>query len=77
MFKSKCKQNLLILINFKFICNRLASADDTVVLRNLFTRHDDIGKDFRNNIRAYNSVFAFTSMGIKLDKDLANGKRFN
>lgn len=37
-------------------------------------------KDFLKNIRAYNSIFAFTSVGatttkkLNLDKDLANGK---
>ena len=36
-----------------------------------------MGKDFRDNIRGYNSAFAFTSIGVKLDKDLANGKEFN
>ncbi|KAI8834900.1 hypothetical protein BC829DRAFT_458300 [Chytridium lagenaria] len=30
--------------------------------------------DFRHNIRAYNAVFAFTSMGVSLDTDLANGR---
>ncbi|RIB13129.1 hypothetical protein C2G38_1975444, partial [Gigaspora rosea] len=43
-------------------------------LRNLFMRNDNIGNDFRENIRAYNSIFAFTSMGIKLDENLANSK---
>jgi hypothetical protein len=45
-----------------------------MILRDLFTRNDEIGKDFRNNIRAYNSIFAFTSMGVKLDENLANGR---
>ncbi|RIB20725.1 hypothetical protein C2G38_1963502, partial [Gigaspora rosea] len=48
--------------------------DDTIALRNLFMRNDNIGNDFRENIRAYNNIFAFTSMGIKLDENLANGK---
>ena len=64
-------------IDFKFIADRLVSSSDTVALRNLFIRRDDVGKDFCDNIRAYNSAFAFTSMGVKLDRDLANGKRFN
>lgn len=57
-----------------FIDYSLASASNTVALRNLFTRNDDVGKDFRNNIRAYNNAIAFTSMGVNLDKELANGK---
>ncbi|CAG8701224.1 2622_t:CDS:2, partial [Gigaspora rosea] len=48
--------------------------NSAVVLKNLFTRNDNIGKDFCHNIRAYNNVFAFTSIGIKLDKELANSK---
>ncbi|RIB25117.1 hypothetical protein C2G38_1892617, partial [Gigaspora rosea] len=43
-------------------------------LRNLFTKNDNVGRDFCNNIRAYNSIFAFTSMGVRLDDRLANGK---
>ena len=59
-----------------FANNRLTSASDTTVLKNLLTRNDNIGKDFRNNIRAYNSIFAFTSMGVKFDENFANGKDF-
>ncbi|CAG8743721.1 8226_t:CDS:2, partial [Gigaspora rosea] len=43
-------------------------------LKDLYTSCDDMGIRFRNNIHAYNSVFAFTSMGVKLDEKLANGK---
>ncbi|RHZ88945.1 hypothetical protein Glove_19g5 [Diversispora epigaea] len=57
--------------------NGLASAGDTTVLRDLFTRNNDVGKDFHNNIRSYNSAFTFTSMGVKLDKDLVNSKEFD
>ncbi|CAG8856682.1 34147_t:CDS:2, partial [Gigaspora margarita] len=51
---------------------KLMSADDTTVLRDLFVRNNKIGKDFYKNIRAYNSAFAFTSMGVRLDKNLAS-----
>ncbi|CAG8475653.1 28661_t:CDS:2 [Gigaspora margarita] len=54
---------------------KLVSADNTIALRNLFIRNDDIENDFRKNIRAYNSIFAFTSIGIKLNENLANGKK--
>ncbi|CAG8607435.1 15230_t:CDS:2, partial [Racocetra fulgida] len=47
-------------------------ASDTAALIELFVRHDNVSKDFHKNIRAYNNAFAFTSMGIKLDKHLAN-----
>ncbi|CAG8481212.1 9192_t:CDS:2, partial [Scutellospora calospora] len=50
----------------------LSSAGNTIALKDLFTRLDDVEKDFRDNIRAYNSIFAFTFMGVKLDEDLAN-----
>ena len=54
---------------------RLALACDTAAaLRSLFIRHDNIEKDFYNNIRAHNGAFAFTSMDVNLDKNLANGK---
>ncbi|CAG8729423.1 29321_t:CDS:2, partial [Gigaspora margarita] len=48
------------------------SANGTAVLRDLFVRNDKVGKDFHKNIRAYNSAFAFTSMGIRLDENLAS-----
>ncbi|CAG8521137.1 5048_t:CDS:2, partial [Racocetra fulgida] len=51
---------------------KLASAGDTTSLKNLFMRNDNIEKDFCENIRAYNSIFAFTSMGVKLDKPIAS-----
>lgn len=53
---------------------KLTSASDAMVFKNLFTKNDNIGRDFRNIIRAYNSIFAFTSMGVKLDEQLAKGK---
>ena len=30
--------------------------------------------NFRTNIRAYNQIFAFTSMGVNVDNNLANGR---
>ncbi|CAG8636276.1 4043_t:CDS:2, partial [Racocetra fulgida] len=41
-------------------------------LEDLFRRLDDVGNEFRCNIRAYNNIFAFTSMGVRIDKNLAN-----
>ncbi|CAG8840417.1 13393_t:CDS:2, partial [Gigaspora margarita] len=35
---------------------------------------DKIGKEFRNTIRAYNNLFAFTFLGVRLDQRFANGK---
>ncbi|CAG8631852.1 19565_t:CDS:2, partial [Cetraspora pellucida] len=51
---------------------KLASTESFASLKNLYTRCDDVGDEFHNNIRAYNSVFAFTSIGVKLDKKLVN-----
>lgn len=36
----------------------------------LFVAASEEAKLFRKNRRAYNSIFAFTSFGVKLDKDL-------
>jgi len=41
----------------------------------LFTSGGNEGQDFRDNIRAYNSLFAFTSMGVILDDSLANARQ--
>ncbi|CAG8443187.1 16322_t:CDS:2 [Dentiscutata erythropus] len=52
---------------------KLMTADnDSAILKDLFMRRDKIGKNFCQKIRAYNSAFAFTFMGVKLDKNLAN-----
>ncbi|CAG8523625.1 1506_t:CDS:2 [Dentiscutata heterogama] len=39
---------------------KLASTEHAASLRDLFMRLDEMGNEFRVNIRAYNSVFAFT-----------------
>lgn len=44
------------------------------MLYHLFTSQNELGKMFRDNIRAYNTNFSFTSMGVNLDDDLANMK---
>ncbi|CAG8716225.1 1974_t:CDS:2 [Gigaspora margarita] len=43
---------------------KLTSAKAVAPLKNLYTRYDDVGIEFHNNIHAYNSVFAFTSMEL-------------
>ena len=40
-------------------------------LYNLFTSQTDLGKGFRDNIRAYNTNFCFASMGVTLDQKYA------
>ncbi|CAG8675461.1 7977_t:CDS:2, partial [Cetraspora pellucida] len=61
-----------------FCCNnknvKLADTESPIALQNLFVRMNKIGYDLRNNIQAYNRLFAFTSMGVHLDQCLANGK---
>ncbi|PKY62812.1 hypothetical protein RhiirA4_489984, partial [Rhizophagus irregularis] len=45
------------------------------MLYNLLTSNDpNTDKPYVNNIRAYNSIFAFTSLGANIDEDLANAK---
>ena len=36
---------------------------------------DKQGREFRDQIRAYNSALAFASLGVNLDKELANARR--
>ncbi|XP_054782009.1 uncharacterized protein LOC129289243 [Prosopis cineraria] len=43
-------------------------------LQRLFHSIDDDSKNFLDNIRAYNMMFAFTSMGGKVDKRVNNGR---
>ncbi|CAG8660673.1 35357_t:CDS:2 [Gigaspora margarita] len=61
-----------------FCCNngnvKLADTEALVALQDLFVKIDKIGYDFHNNIRAYNNLFAFTSMGVHLNQHFANGK---
>ncbi|KAI3496584.1 hypothetical protein L1887_38949 [Cichorium endivia] len=53
---------------------KLASSYIPPELYRLFTLPDELGKTFRKNIRAYNTNFSFTSMGVTLDKALSNMK---
>ncbi|KAF8403520.1 hypothetical protein HHK36_011624 [Tetracentron sinense] len=43
-------------------------------LLNLYSGDTAEAIHFRRFIRSYNSVFAFTSMGVKIDENLANGR---
>lgn len=51
---------------------KLAVTNVPAELYRLFTDQTELGKTFRYNIRAYNTNFSFTSMGVNLDKNLAN-----
>ncbi|XP_074307245.1 uncharacterized protein LOC141642356 [Silene latifolia] len=44
-------------------------------LRMLFMSNDDISINFRKYVLLYNSSFAFTSFGVKKDRELAQGNR--
>ncbi|KAD4178348.1 hypothetical protein E3N88_26939 [Mikania micrantha] len=50
----------------------LANSQIPDELYHLFTSQDEIGKLFRQNIRAYNTNFSFTSMGVTLDNTMTN-----
>ena len=54
---------------------KLASVHVPDELRYLFTSTSEEAKEFQKNIRAYNSIFSFTSLGVKLDKGLASANR--
>nr|XP_043633210.1 uncharacterized protein LOC122604381 [Erigeron canadensis] len=51
---------------------KLAITNVPTELYNLYTDQTKLGKTFRHQIRAYNTNFSFTSMGVKLDKKYAN-----
>ncbi|XP_076927855.1 uncharacterized protein LOC143591556 [Bidens hawaiensis] len=51
---------------------KLANSEIPIELYQLFTSQDEIGEIFRKNIRAYNTNFSFASMGVTLDRTLAN-----
>ena len=57
----------------KVVLPPLASPPD--MLMHLLTAADKRGREFRDQIRAYNSALAFASLGVNLDKELANARR--
>ncbi|KAK9668768.1 hypothetical protein RND81_13G085300 [Saponaria officinalis] len=44
-------------------------------LTQLFISNDDTSKNFRQYVMLYNSTFAFRSLGVKKDNELAHRKR--
>ncbi|KAK9058181.1 hypothetical protein SSX86_023021 [Deinandra increscens subsp. villosa] len=52
----------------------LANLEIPNELYQLFTSQDEIGKIFRHHIRAYNTNFAFASMGVTLDETMTNSR---
>ncbi|KAJ9556655.1 hypothetical protein OSB04_011269 [Centaurea solstitialis] len=51
---------------------RLAYSPAPEELYHLFTAQSELGEMFRRNIRAYNTNFSFTLMGVTLDSTLSN-----
>lgn len=60
----------------KFCCmkgkTKLAYSTIPDELYDLFTSQTELGEMFRHNIRAYNTNFSFTSMGVNLDSSMSN-----
>ena len=44
-------------------------------LYNLYASQSEEALQFRRSSHAYNSIFSFTSFGVKLDKELASSKK--
>nr|XP_016440177.1 PREDICTED: uncharacterized protein LOC107765981 isoform X3 [Nicotiana tabacum] len=62
-----------------FCCNngsiKLVSHEMPVELQNLYLGTTEECKHFRTYIRTYNNMFAFTSLGVNYDKELAKRNR--
>lgn len=43
-------------------------------LHDMYHKHDRVSRFFMNNIRSFNSMFAFTSMGGRVNNEQNNGK---
>ncbi|XP_016462003.2 uncharacterized protein LOC107785255 [Nicotiana tabacum] len=54
---------------------RLVNTEVSIQLYELLVDESDEAKEFHRNIRAYNSIFAFTSFGVRLDKELASSRK--
>ncbi|XP_070009184.1 uncharacterized protein [Nicotiana sylvestris] len=54
---------------------RLVNTEVSIQLYELLVDESDEAKEFHRNIRAYNSIFVFTSFGVRLDKELASSSK--
>nr|XP_025885670.1 uncharacterized protein LOC101263285 isoform X2 [Solanum lycopersicum]XP_025885671.1 uncharacterized protein LOC101263285 isoform X2 [Solanum lycopersicum] len=54
---------------------KLANTEAPTELYEMFVASTPDAVEFRKNIHAYNSIFAFTSFGVNLDKELASAKK--
>ncbi|WMV15707.1 hypothetical protein MTR67_009092 [Solanum verrucosum] len=50
---------------------QLTSHEIPIELKNLYLKNTELSKHFRIYIRTYNNIFAFTSLGVTYDKELA------
>ncbi|KAG5578495.1 hypothetical protein H5410_058629 [Solanum commersonii] len=50
---------------------QLTSHEIPIELKNLYLENTELSKHFRTYIRTYNNIFAFTSLGVTYDKELA------
>lgn len=48
--------------------------DPPDLIKELLSKDDALSRHFRENIRAYNMLFSFTSLGGKVDRSLPKGK---
>ncbi|KAL4563839.1 hypothetical protein LXL04_027887 [Taraxacum kok-saghyz] len=75
---AKCQAKRLKYETDSFCCmngkTKLVHSSIPDELHNLFTTDTNLGKMFRETIRAYNTNFSFASMGVSLDQFLANNR---
>ncbi|WMV49160.1 hypothetical protein MTR67_042545 [Solanum verrucosum] len=50
---------------------QLSTHEIPIDLKNLYLENTELSKHFRTYIRTYNNIFAFTSLGVTYDKELA------
>jgi len=48
--------------------------DSPALINNLLTGDDALSRNFRENIRIYNMIFAMTSLGGRVDNSMPKGK---
>lgn len=54
---------------------KLANVEAPKELHEMFVANADDVIEFRKNIRAYNSIFTFTSFGVNLDKEITSSRK--
>ncbi|KAK9148009.1 hypothetical protein Scep_006766 [Stephania cephalantha] len=76
---SYCGARLFVHETLDLCCSNgkinLPTPENPQELINIFLDQTDEGKHFRENIRSYNHVFCFTSIGVNIDENLASGRQ--